>query len=115
MGSPGAGMRTGYAATSACCMTRPMLEWLHDLPTFLGALLVCAVFVVPTLVGSYLLQPYVARLFRGERDSNTVLGSLLNAFALYFGVLLALLSIAVFENHNKADDAVVREAAALIK
>ncbi len=96
-------------------MMRPVLEWLHDLPTILGALFVCAVFVVPTLVGSYLLQPYVARLFRGERDGNTVLGSLLNAFALYFGVLLALLSIAVFENHNKADDAVVREAAALIK
>lgn len=92
-----------------------MLDWLHNFPTLLGAVLVCAVFVVPTLVGSYLLQPYIARIFRGERDINTVLGFLLNAFALYFGVLLALLSIAVFENHNKAEDAVVREAAAIIK
>jgi hypothetical protein len=92
-----------------------MLDWLHDLPTLLGALLVCAVFVVPTLVGSYFLQPYIARMFHGERDINTVLGFLLNAFALYFGVLLALLSIAVFENHNKAEDAVVREAAAILK
>lgn len=92
-----------------------MLEWLHDLPTLAGALLVSAVFVVPALLGSYLLQPYVARLFHGEREINTVLGFLLNAFALYFGVLLALLSIAVFENHNKAEDAVVREAASLIK
>jgi hypothetical protein len=92
-----------------------MLEWLHSLPTVVGALVVCAAFVIPTLVGSYLLQPYVCRLFRGEREVNTVLGFLLNAFALYFGVLLALLSIAVFENHNKAEDAVVREAAALIK
>jgi hypothetical protein len=92
-----------------------MLEWLHNLPTALGALVVCAAFVVPTLVGSYLLQPYVGRIFKAERDSNTVLGFLLNAFALYFGVLLALLSIAVFENHNKANDAVVGEAAALIK
>jgi hypothetical protein len=80
-----------------------------------AAVLVCAAFVVPTLLGSYLLQPSVARLFRGERDINTVLGFLLNAFALYFGVLLALLSIAVFENHNKAQDAVDREAAGLIK
>ena len=92
-----------------------MLDWLHDLPWWLGALLVCAVFVVPTLLGSYFLQPSIARLFRGENDINTVLGFLLNAFALYFGVLLALLSIAVFENHNKADDAVVREAATIIK
>jgi hypothetical protein len=92
-----------------------MLNWLHNLPTFVGAILVCALFVVPTLAGSYLLQPYVARMFRGEKDINTVLGFLLNAFALYFGVLLALLSIAVFENHNKAEDTVVGEAAALIK
>jgi hypothetical protein len=93
----------------------PILGWLHDLPFVGGLLIVCAVFVVPTLVGSYLLQPKVAKLFHGERDINTVLGFLLNAFALYFGVLLALLSIAVFENHNKAEDAVVREAAAVIK
>lgn len=93
----------------------PILDWLHDLPFFAGLSLVCVVFVVPTLVGSYLLQPKVAKLFHGERDINTVLGFLLNAFALYFGVLLALLSIAVFENHNKAEDAVVREAAAVIK
>ena len=68
----------------------PILNWLHDLPFAAGLLLVCAVFMVPTLVGSYLLQPKVAQLFRGERDINTVLGFLLNAFALYFGVLLAL-------------------------
>lgn len=92
-----------------------MLDWLHDLPTWLGALVVAAVFVVPTMVGSYLLQPAIARLFRGEQDINTVLGFLLNAFALYFGVLLALLSIAVFENHNRAEDAVVREAVSIIK
>jgi hypothetical protein len=92
-----------------------MLDWLHDLPTALGLLIVCAAFVAPTLLGSFLLQPSVARVFKGERDINTVLGFLLNAFALYFGVLLALLSIAVFENHNKAEDAVHREAAGLIK
>jgi hypothetical protein len=92
-----------------------MLDWLHDLPTWLGALVVSATFVVPTMVGSFLLQPSIARLFRGERDINTVLGFLLNAFALYFGVLLALLSIAVFENHTRAEDAVVREAVSIIK
>ena len=93
----------------------PLLNWLHDLPFVVGLGMVCATFVVPTLVGSYLLQPKVAKLLRGERDINTILGFLLNAFALYFGVLLALLSIAVFENHNKAEDAVVREAVAIIK
>lgn len=92
-----------------------MLDWLHDLPMGVGAFLVCIAFVVPTLAGAYLLQPSVAHLFQGEREINTILGFLLNTFALYFGVLLALLSIAVFENHNRAQDAVDREAAGLIK
>lgn len=91
-----------------------MLDWLHSLPILTGALVVCAIFVVPTLLGSLIVQPYLARLFRGEKDINTVLGFLLNAFALYFGVLLALLSIAVFENHNKAEESVEREAGQII-
>lgn len=91
-----------------------MLDWLHSLPILPGALVMCALFLIPTVAGSILVQPYVARVFRGEEDINTVLGFLLNAFALYFGVLLALLSIAVFENHNKAEDAVEREAAQIV-
>jgi hypothetical protein len=91
-----------------------VLDWLHQLPTVFGVLAVCTAFVVPTLVGSYFLQPAVARLFRGEKDVNTVLGFLLNAFALYFGVLLALLSIAVFENHNRAEETVDREAGGIV-
>jgi hypothetical protein len=91
-----------------------LLDWLHSLPLSVGALIVCLIFLVPTVVGSLVVQPYVARLFRGEKDVNTVLGFLLNAFALYFGVLLALLSIAVFENRNAAEEAIDREAGQLV-
>jgi hypothetical protein len=91
-----------------------MLDWLHELPSWAGVAVVCAAFVVPTLLGSYYLQPIVVRLFRGEKDINTVLGFLLNTFALYFGVLLALLSIAVFENHNHAEETIDREAGSII-
>lgn len=91
-----------------------LLDWLHSLPIGVGAFVVCLIFIVPTIVGSLIIQPFVVRLFRGEKDVNTVLGFLLNAFALYFGVLLALLSIAVFENRNLAEEAVDREAGQLV-
>jgi len=80
----------------------------------MGAVIVCLIFVLPTLIGSALLQPAVGRLLRGEQDRNTVVGLLLNAFTLYYGVLLALLSIAVFDNYGKAQDAVAREASDVI-
>src|SRR3954467_4413252 len=79
-----------------------MIDWLHEWPTPLGAGLVIACFLVPPLIGSAFLQPVIARLLRGEKEPNTPVALLLNAFTLYYGVLLALLSIAVLENYNKA-------------
>lgn len=91
-----------------------MIDWLHELPLVLGAALVCGCFVLPTLLGSAFLQPAVGRLLLGERDANAVVGLLLNAFSLYYGVLLALLSIAVFDNYDRAKDSVGQEASSVI-
>ena len=91
-----------------------MIHWLHEWPTILGAGFVVVCFLAPTLIGSAFLQPALGRLLRSERDPNTPVGLLLNAFTLYYGVLLALLSIAVFENYNKAQDTIGREAASIV-
>jgi len=91
-----------------------VIDRLHQLPIFMGAIIVCLLFLVPTLIGSALLQPAVGRLLSKERDPNMIVGLLLNAFSLYYGVLLALLSISVFENYGKAQDAVGREASSII-
>ena len=91
-----------------------MIDWLHGLPLALGAAFVCACFLVPTLIGSAFLQPIVGRLLQGEKDPNTLVGLLLNAFALYYGVLLALLSIAVFANYDRAKDSIGGEASSII-
>jgi hypothetical protein len=91
-----------------------VIDWLHDLPPLVGALIVCAAFVVPTLIGSAVLQPAVARLLRGEREANAAVGLLLSAFTLYFAVLLALLSVAVYENYGRAQDTIGREASSII-
>src|SRR5215208_2590563 len=91
-----------------------MIDWLHEWPTPLGIGLVVVCFLVPTLIGSAFLQPVIARLLRGEKDPNTPVGLLLNALALYYGVLLALLSIAVFDNYDKARDAIGQEASSII-
>lgn len=91
-----------------------MVNWLHELPVVVGAGLVILLFLVPTVVGAWLLQPVIGRLLRREKDPNLPVGFLLNAFTLYYAVLLALLSVAVFENYNKASDAVGREASAIV-
>jgi hypothetical protein len=91
-----------------------LVRWLHELPAVVGACLVVLSFLVPTIIGVSFLQPIIGRLLRREKDPNLPVGFLLNAFTLYYAVLLALLSIAVLQNYNKAGDAVGREATALI-
>jgi hypothetical protein len=91
-----------------------VIDWLHELPPAFGAVVVCACFLVPTLIGSALLQPQVGRLLMGEKDPNTGVGLLLNVLSLYYGVLLALLSIAVFDNYDRAKDSVGQEASSLV-
>jgi hypothetical protein len=91
-----------------------VIDWLHELPLVLGAALVCSCFVLPTLLGSVYLQPSVGRLLAGEKDTNTVVGLLLNALSLYYGVLLALLSIAVFENYDRAKETIGQEASSIV-
>jgi hypothetical protein len=90
-----------------------VIDWVHELPPVLGAAFVCGVFLAATLLGSIFLQPRIGRLLKDERDSNMLVGLLLSTFALYYGVLLALLSIAVFANYDKAKDAVGQEASAV--
>ncbi len=90
------------------------MNWLHEWPTVLGAGFVVACFLVPTLIGSAFLQPVIVRLLRGEKEPNTPVALLLNAFTLYYGVLLALLSIAVFNNYDKAQDTIGREATSIV-
>jgi hypothetical protein len=91
-----------------------VIDWLHQLPPAVGAIVVCGCFLVPTLVGSALLQPRVGRLLMGEKEANTVVGLLLNVLSLYYGVLLALLSIAVFNNYDRAKEAIGQEASSLV-
>jgi hypothetical protein len=91
-----------------------VIDWLHESPPVVGAALVCGCFLVPTLAGSAFLQPVVVRLLRGEREANTVVGLLLNAFSLYYGVLLALLSIAVLDDYDRAKDSIGEEASSAV-
>jgi hypothetical protein len=91
-----------------------VIDWLHELPPVIGAAFVCGCFLVATLIGSAYLQPTFGRLLQGEREPNTLVGLLLSTFSLYYGVLLALLSVAVFANYDKAQDTVGLEATSVI-
>jgi energy-coupling factor transporter transmembrane protein EcfT len=91
-----------------------LLHWLHEQPLFLSFLLVVSAFVVPTLLGTHLLQPYFAKTLRNEREANTIAGVALSTVSLFYAVLLGLLSLAVFQNYTYAGQTTELEAASII-
>jgi hypothetical protein len=91
-----------------------LLHWLHRQPLLLSFLLVVSAFVVPTLLGGHLVQPYLAKTLRKEREANTIAGVALSTIALYYAVLLGLLSLAVFQNYSYAEQTTELEAASII-
>ena len=91
-----------------------VLSWLHSLPIITSFLLVVFVFVLPTLLGGWHLQPHVVRALRNARDGNAIAGIALSTIALFYAVLLGLLSLAVFQNYTTAGDTVEREAASVM-
>src|SRR5215468_10221003 len=47
-----------------------LLHWLHKQPLILSFLLVVSAFIVPTLLGTHLFQPYFAKSIRNDRQAN---------------------------------------------
>jgi hypothetical protein len=91
-----------------------LLHWLHEQPLILSFLLVVSAIVVPTLLGTHLVQPYFAKTLRKEREANTIASVALSTISLFYAVLLGLLSLATYQNYTYADQATELEAASII-
>ena len=91
-----------------------MFYWIYDVPTQSLAVLFALVFVGYSLVGCVLLRP-ILRMFVKDKLStnNDVVGYVLSCFCVFYGILLGLLAVAVYQNYTEVDQNVNREATAL--
>jgi hypothetical protein len=89
------------------------LYWIYDLPRLVGTLLFSAVFVGFTWMGLVLIRPWVRRHAANQPDWNALIGAILAAFVVFYGITLALISISSYQNFAAANQVVTREATAL--
>jgi hypothetical protein len=89
------------------------LYWIYDIPHWVGALLFSAVFVGLTWLGVVLIRPWVRRHAADQPDWNAVIGAILAAFVVFYGISLALIAVTSYQNFAAANQVVSREAAAL--
>ena len=87
------------------------MHWLYDVPDWALGILVVGATVALTVV----LFIWTRRWrHAGTRFSNDAAGAVLNAVTLTYGIILALIAVASWDNYRAADTATEHEAAALL-
>jgi hypothetical protein len=87
--------------------------WIYDIPTWEMVGLFTAVFVGFTWIGILFARP-ILRLFVSRRNPvNDLVGYLLGAHGVYFGILLGLLAVSAYQNFTQSDTIVAVESSRL--
>jgi hypothetical protein len=87
--------------------------WIYDLSLWSGTALFAIVFISITWLLIVIGRPLVRRTVEKQPNWAGVIGSVLSAFGLFYGVTLALVVLSSYEDYAAAGAAVGREAAAL--
>ncbi len=90
-----------------------MINFVYDLSTPQMVGLLTAALVGFAWFGTIFLRPFIRAFIRRELDANNIVGYLLSAHGVYFGILLGLLALSAYENFAEADVVVADEAAKL--
>lgn len=87
--------------------------WIYTLPEPVFGLLCCSVFVVLGIVGYFITKPAVRLLVGPPAGHNKGVDAVIGAVTLLYGLVLALIAVAVWQQFVAAQNIVAAEAAAL--
>lgn len=90
-----------------------MIDWFLGLPWVLIALLITGAFASFGIVGLSLARRWILPRFGHSADQNEVTGLIHHGTLIVYGLAVALLAIAVWENHAEVAKIVSAEAAAI--
>ncbi len=90
-----------------------MFYWIYDMPTWTMVFMVCAFFVGITWSGTLIIRPFLRAFLRKQQNLNDIVGYLLGAHGVYFGILLGLLALASYQNFGDVEKITVDEATKL--
>jgi hypothetical protein len=90
-----------------------MLYWIYDVPAVLVLVMLGALFVGTCWLGIIFLCPRIRRRLHVDSGLNEILGDFLQYFGVIYGLLLGLLAVSTYQNHEDAERAVSNEASAL--
>lgn len=91
-----------------------MTAILYEQPIEVLVVLVTVVFVGLYWVGCVALRPLFRVLVRSQGGDNEIVGSVLAAFGVLYGLLMSLIAVAAYQNLNDVESQVEGEASSLL-
>ncbi|WP_448808951.1 bestrophin-like domain [Agromyces bauzanensis] len=86
------------------------MNWFYQTSAFITMPLFVGLFVVVSCAIVLVLRPVVPRLIGDPKQWDRVLGHIIGTFGVFFGILLALVAVSVYENYADAHAAALEEA-----
>jgi hypothetical protein len=90
-----------------------MLSRINEIPLWGIALAYAAALIAITWLGIVFLSPLVRNVFKPETRTNELLSYCLLAFGVFFALLLCLLAVASYQNHDAVKSLIGRDASSL--
>lgn len=88
------------------------LLWVYDVPNWASFLLIAGVTVAAGWAGLFGMRDWVSRL-HSEKNHNEVVGFFWGAVVLFYGVMVGLIAVGVWEQFSSTDEKVALEASSL--
>jgi hypothetical protein len=87
-----------------------MINWLHDASILMQAVFLSGASVVLMWLGIIFIKPLLGLLLKHQADTNGVVGNSISAFSMFYGLLLGLISVAIYRNFSNLSGSITREA-----
>lgn len=89
------------------------MYWIYDIPNGYGALLFALVFAGFGVIGLVTTRRMIHRWIQREPEWNQVAGYVLNAYVVFFGLLLGFIAVESHEDFQAVDQTISREGSVL--
>lgn len=91
-----------------------MPDEFYQLPIEMLAVVTAIGFVGAYWIGCILLRPVLRIFVRSRGGENDIVGSVLSAFGVFYGLLLSLIAVAAYQNLSQVEAEAGNEASALL-
>jgi hypothetical protein len=90
-----------------------MYSWIFQYHAWAMAVMFGVVALGLGLGGMFLLRPLFHRWIHGQDRTNEMVSLSMASFSVFYGILLGLVTVAVYANYTAASDNITREASSL--